>query len=126
MTTMGWGRRSAIAVTLLAAALVAGCGNSGGTSSSGAFQVAFTDERLVSSNQCAVRGNATNGGNVRAQVNLTYEALNGSGAVIGTATASFQVSGFSNFEFTTGSFSNGLSCAAIADFRRSVTDIHDA
>jgi hypothetical protein len=117
---MRWGRRGALTGLLLAAMLVAGCGSSGGTTSSGAFQVVFTDERLqtVSGNRCAVRGNATNSGNVRAQVNLTYDGLNGSGAVIGTATASFQVSAFSNFDFTTGEFSNALSCSAITNFRR--------
>jgi hypothetical protein len=115
-------------VILLAAGVVAGCGSRGGTTSSGGFQVVFSDERLqtVAGNLCAVRGNATNLGNVRARVNLTYEALSASGAVIGTATASFEVSAFSDFDFTTSAFSNGLSCSGISNFRRSQTDISAA
>jgi hypothetical protein len=114
-----------VLLAVLALAALAGCGDKGGTTTSGAFQVAFTDERLdtVQGNLCAVRGNATNVGNVRARVALTYEARDGSGAVIGTATASFEVAPFSNFDFTTTPFSNNSPCSGISSFRRSRTDI---
>jgi hypothetical protein len=119
----GWGL--AVAIGLLAV-VAAGCGSRGGTTGSGAFQVVFTDERLVTlaGNQCAVRGNASNGGNVRAQVDLTYEALSAGGAVIATATASFEVAGFSNNDFTSTSFV--VPCSAISSFRRTRTDIREA
>jgi hypothetical protein len=123
----------------LASSLVAGCGGRGGTTSEGAFQITITNEELetVQGNLCAVRGNATNLGNVRTRVALTYEALNATGAVMGTSTASFEVSGFSNFEFRNARlnsagqpsstvFSNGLACSAIANFRRTRTDVSEA
>ena len=120
--------RLLVLLAVLTLAALAGCGDKGGTSSSGAFQVTFTDERLqtVQGNRCAVRGNATNVGNVRARVGLTYEARDASGAVIGTATASFEVTGFSNFDFTTTPFSNDVPCSAISNFRRSRTDVNAA
>jgi len=67
-------------IIALAAGLVAGCG--GGTSSSGFFDVARTDEKLetVQGNQCAVKGHGANVGNVRAKVDLTYQALSATGA----------------------------------------------
>ncbi len=111
-------------ILLLATAVLGGC--HGGTSSSGVFEVVFTDERLVTASSCAVRGNATNTGNLRARVELSYEAKNASGDVIGTASASFEVSPFSNLEFTTDAFSNGLACAGISSFRRSRTDVTKA
>jgi len=126
-------------VLALAGSLVAGCGSHGGTTSEGAFQVAITDERLetVAGNRCAVRGNATNAGNVRAHVELAYEALNASGVVIGTSSASFEVAAFSNFEFSNAKlnsagqpsstvFTNNLACAGISNFRRVRTDISEA
>jgi hypothetical protein len=131
----GWQVVTGIA---LAAVVAGGCGSRGGTTSSGAFQVTFVDERTESiGNQCAVRGNAQNLGNVRAQVDLTYEALNASGAVIGTSTASFEVTGFSNFEFRNGQtnnlgqpsstvFDSSISCSAISNFRRTQTNIREA
>jgi hypothetical protein len=122
-------------VLVLAGGLIAGCGHSGSTSSGG-FDVNFTDERLetVAGNKCAVRGNATNVGNVRAQVNLAYEAVNSSGAVIGTSTATFQVASFSNFEFSNSKlneagqpsstvFGNNVPCSAISTFRRTQTNV---
>jgi hypothetical protein len=121
-------------IIVLAAGLVAGCG--GGTSSSGFFEVALTDEKLetVQGNQCAVKGHATNVGNLRAKVDLTYEALSATGAVIGTSMASFEVAPFSNFNFANSalnsagqpsstSFTNNLTCAGISNFRRAKTDI---
>ena len=134
---MRWTGRGAMTIAL-AASLLAGCGRSG-TTSSGAFDVNFTDERLetVAGNRCAVKGNATNAGNVRAQVSLAYEALNASGAVIGTSSAAFQVAPFSNFEFSNGKlndasqpsstvFTNDLACSAIATFRRTQTNVTSA
>src|SRR5262249_8903086 len=121
---MGWGRWAVLVA--IAGSMVAGCSH-GGTTSGGAFNVAFTDERLVSAGSgCAVRGNATNTANVRAQVDLAYEAMDAGGTVIATATASFQVGGFSNFEFTSSPFSGGVSCTAISSFRRSQTHVTGA
>lgn len=115
--------RFLVFLAVLALSVIAGCGK-GGTTSSGAFQVTLTDERLQTQGSlCAVRGNATNLGNVRARVALAYEALNASGTVIGTATASFEVAPFSNFDFTTAPFSNNLACSGISNFRRSQTNI---
>lgn len=124
-------------IIVLAAGLVAGCG--GGTSSSGVFEVTLTEERLetVQGNRCAVKGHATNVGNVRANVELTYEALSATGTVIGTSTASFEVAPFSNLDFANSvpnpagqpsstSFTNALACAGISNFRRTKTDITKA
>lgn len=135
---MGW-RWHRVVLLALAGGLVVGCGSRGDTTSEGAFQVVITDERLetVGGNLCAVRGNATNGGNVRARVELEYEAVNATGAVIGTSTASFEVAGFSNFDFRNSKtnsagqpsstvFTNNLSCAGISDFRRVRTNISEA
>ena len=124
---------------LVLLAALASCGGHGGTTSSGAFEVAITDEdlQITGANLCAVEGNATNAGNVRARVELTYEALNASGAVIGTSTASFEVAPFSNFRFgpsklnadgqpSSGTFDNGVACAGISRFRRSRTHVSAA
>ncbi len=118
----------------LAGSILAGCG--GTTSGSGASEVAITEESLetVQGNQCAVKGHATNVGNLRAKVDLTYEALSATGAVIGTSTASLEVAPFSNFDFANSvlnsagqpsstSFTNNLACAGISNFRRAKTDI---
>jgi hypothetical protein len=123
----GRGWQVVVGIVLVAVG-AAGCGSRGGTTSSGAFQVVFTDERLETQpgNQCVVRGNATNAGNVRAQVDLTYEALNATGVVIGTATASFEVAAFSNNDFRSTSFDTGVPCSAIDSFRRTRTDISAA
>ncbi len=117
--------RFLVLLAVLTLSVIAGCGNKGGTTSSGAFQVTLTDERLQTApgNLCAVRGNATNVGNVRARVALTYEALDASGTVIGTTTASFEVAPFSNFDLTTAPFSNNLACSGISNFRRSQTNV---
>jgi hypothetical protein len=133
---MGRYRVLGLALVMMAAAMGAGCG--GGTTSSGGFEVAITAQELQNvGSLCAVKGNATNAGNVTAQVDLTYDAKNAAGAVIGTSTASFQVSGFSNFEFSNSKgnnlgqpsstvFSNGLSCSAISSFERTRTDVKKA
>jgi len=126
-----------VVVVALASGLLAGCG--GGTGSGGVFEVSLTDEDLqtVQGNRCAVKGNATNIGNLTAKVDLTYEALSATGAVIGISTASFEVTGFSNFQFSnsktndTGQpsstlFTNGLACAGISRFKRSETKITKA
>jgi hypothetical protein len=81
-----------------------------------------------------VSGNATNAGNSRARVRITWEAKNSAGTVLGTSTAEFEVAGFSNFRFgnsvlndqgqpSSGVFSNNLSCAAIADIDRTDLDV---
>ncbi len=120
---MGWWWQGAVLI-VLAGSLVAGCWGHGGTTSGGAFDVFFTDERLVrAGNGCAVRGNATNSANARARVELAYEALNASGMVIGTSTASFEVAAFSNFDFTSSAFTNSLSCSAVSSFRRTQTNV---
>jgi hypothetical protein len=128
--------RSGVLVSLLLLAALAGCGGHGGTTSSGAFEVVITDEDLqaVTGNRCGVEGNATNAGNVRARVELTYEALDAMGAVIGTSTGSFEVAPFSNFRFgpsrlnttgqpSSGTFDAAISCADIARFRRTRTRV---
>jgi hypothetical protein len=116
---------SVIPLLALLAIFPAACGKHGGTTSSGAFEVALTDERLqtVQGNSCAVRGHATNVGNVRSRVELTYEARNASGAVIATSTASFEVAPFSDNDFTTSAFDGGVACSGISSFRRSRTNI---
>jgi len=119
-------------VALVASALLAGC--SGGTSSSGVRLVTITGEELeiADGNRCAVRGNATNSGNVSAKVDLAYEARSATGAVIGTSTASFEVAPFSNFEFrhsklnsqgqpSSETFTNDLACDGISNFKRTST-----
>jgi len=128
----GFYRSVAIA---LAAGVVAGC--SGTSTSSGASEVALTDEdkQTVSSNLCAIRGHATNVGNLTVNVTITYQALDGAGAVIGTSLASFQIAPFSNFDFSfakannqgqpsSGPFSNSLACSAISSFKRSNLDVN--
>jgi hypothetical protein len=121
-------RHAFLLLILVAVAVLAGCGKHGGMTSAGAFEVAITDERRqgLAGNLCAIRGNATNVGNVRARVDLTYEARNAAGAVIGMATASFEVAPFSNLDFTSNPFSNNLACSSVADFARTGTDIRDA
>lgn len=122
------------AALALAAGLVTGCGSDSGKG--GGVSVAITGEVLetVAGGLCAVKGNATNIGNLTANVSLTYEAKSPTGVVLGTATATFQVAGLSNFEFRNGKsnhlgqpssvpFSNGLACAGIANFSRTQTDV---
>jgi hypothetical protein len=129
----GW--RAACLLGVLAA--LGGC--EGDSSSSGVSLVTVSREELetVSGGGCAVRGHATNTGNVRARVRLAYEARNAAGAVIGTSTSAFEVAAFSDFEFAFGKgnqdgqpsstpFSNGLACGGIQKFERVDTDVDQA
>lgn len=122
------------ATLTLAAILLAGC--EGDTDSSGFSNVTITgeEEEVVTGNRCAVKGNATNSGNSRARVHITYEAKNSSGTVIATSTADFEVAPFSNFTFrnsvlnsqgqpSSSVFSNNVSCAAIEDIDRKDLDV---
>ena len=76
----------------LAVLLLAGC--EGDSSSKGFSSVTITgeEEQTVPGNRCAVKGRATNTGNRRAHVRITYEAKN-SGNVIATSAAEFEVAG---------------------------------
>ena len=122
---------------VLATGLLAGCSST--STGSGASSVAITDESLqtISGNLCAVKGHATNVGNLTVNVTIQYEALSATGAVIGTSTASFQIAPFSNFDFSnskanqngqpsSGTFSNGLACAGISNFKRTNLDVSRA
>ncbi len=124
-------------LVVMAGAVLAGCG--GTTSSSGGSEVVITDEDLqtVAGNLCAVKGHATNVGNLRINVTIQYEARNATGAVIGTATATFQIAPFSNFDFSnatrnnlgqpsSGAFTNGLACGGISAFKRVNVDVSQA
>jgi len=117
-------------------ALLGALANCTGTSSSsGASEVAITGEDTQSvGNLCAIKGHATNVGNLRVNVSISYEAQNAAGVAIGTSTAFFQIAAFSNFDFgptqsndqgqpSSGTFSNNLSCSAIASFRRTNLDV---
>ena len=117
----------------LAALLLAGC--EGDSSSRGFSSVTITgeEEQVVPGNRCAVRGHATNSGNRRAHVRITYEAKN-SGNVIATSVAEFDVAGFSNFDFANNvansqgvpsstAFVPPVSCAAIDDIDRTDLDV---
>jgi hypothetical protein len=121
----------------LTGGVMAGCG--GTTSSSGASEVAVTRESLetIPGNLCAVKGHATNVGNLTIDVTIAYEAKDAAGATIGTSTASFRVAAFSDFDFgnstlnnrgqpSSGPFSNGLACSGISDFKRVDVDVDDA
>jgi hypothetical protein len=72
MRYAGWG----VAAPGLAGLLIAGCESD--TDSGGLASITITDEdeEVVSGNRCAVSGNATNAGNSRARVRITYEAKN--------------------------------------------------
>jgi hypothetical protein len=117
----------------LAVILLAGC--EGDSSPSGLSNVAITgeEEQVVPGNRCAVKGHATNSGNRRAHVRITYEAKN-SGNVIATSVAEFDVAGFSNFDFgnsvansqglpSSSAFVPPVSCAAIDDIDRTDLDV---
>ena len=122
--------------TLLVGLLV-GCGGGHSSHSSNSATatsaVSITSEQLTlamgSANLCAVKGTATNGGSQTVRVTVAYEALDPSDRVIGSSTASFDVSGFSTFTFSqetrnadgqpsSSTFSNGLSCRSVWNFRR--------
>ena len=117
----------------LAALLLAGCESD--TSSKGLSSVTITGEaeESVPGNLCAVKGHATNTGNRRAHVRITYEAKN-SGNVIAMSTAEFDVAGFSNFDFahsvqnsqgqpSSSAFIPPVSCATIDDIHRKDLDV---
>jgi hypothetical protein len=74
-------------------------------------------------------------GNLTVNVTISYQAQDGSGAVIGTSAASFQIASFSNFDFSfakannqgqpsSSPFSNNLACSAISSFKRSNLDVN--
>ena len=130
---MRYGARGAVALGL-ASLLVSGCESD--TDSGGLASITITDEdeESVPGNRCAVSGNATNTGNQRARVRITWNAKNGQGAVIATSTADFEVAPFSNFQFgntngnsqgqpSSGAFVPPVSCAAIADIDRTDLDV---
>jgi hypothetical protein len=125
---------SGVATVSLASLLLAGCGSD--SSSSGFASVTLTgeEEETVAGNRCAVKGHATNAGNNRARVRVTWEGKDAQGMVIATSTAEFEVAGFSNFDFgntklnsqgqpSSSVFSNNVSCAAIQDVDRKDLDV---
>ena len=129
---MRYGASSAV-IAGVAVVLFAGC--EGDSSSRGFSSVTITgeEEQTVSGNRCAVRGHATNAGNRRARVRITYEAKS-SGNVIATSVAEFEVAPFSNFDFannvnnnqgqpSSGAFVPPVSCAAIDDIDRRDLDV---
>ena len=112
---------------------LAGCESD--TSSKGLSSVTITGEgeEGVAGNRCAVKGHATNTGNRRAMVRITYEAKN-SGNVLATSTAEFEVAPFSNFDFansvqnsqgqpSSSAFIPPVSCATIDDIDRKDLDV---
>jgi hypothetical protein len=128
--------RGFVSYCLLLALIGALANCSGTSSSSGASEVAITDEDLesVAGNLCAVKGHATNVGNLTVRVRIDYEARNATGMAIGTSTASFQIAPFSNFDFgfaknndqgqpSSGVFSNNLACSSISSFKRTNVDV---
>jgi hypothetical protein len=117
----------------MAVVLFAGC--EGDTSSKGFSNVTITgeEEQTVPGNRCAVRGHATNTGNRRARVRITYEGKSSSN-VIATSVAEFEVAPFSNFDFannvansqgqpSSGAFVPPVSCAAIDSIDRKNLDV---
>ena len=87
-----------VAMAGLMVLMLGGCESD--TSSKGFSSVTITgeEEQTVQGNLCAVRGHATNTGNRRARVRVTYEGKSG-GNVIATSVAEFEVAPFSNFDF---------------------------
>ena len=121
------------AIAGMAVVLLAGCESDSSSKGSSSVGITGEEEQTVAGNGCAVRGHATNTGNRRARVRITYEAKN-SGNVIATSVAEFEVAPFSNFDFannvansqgqpSSGAFVPPVSCAAIDDFDRRDLDV---
>jgi hypothetical protein len=121
------------AIAGLAVALLAGCESDSSSRGFSSVTITGEEEQTVSGNLCAVRGHATNTGNRRARVRITYEAKN-SGNVIATSVAEFEVAAFSNFDFannvannqgqpSSGVFVPPVSCATIDDIDRKSLDV---
>jgi hypothetical protein len=122
-----------VAMAGLMVLMLGGCESD--TSSKGFSSVTISgeEEQTVQGNLCAVRGHATNTGNRRARVRITYEGKSG-GTVIATSVAEFEVAPFSNFDFannvansqgqpSSGVFVPPVSCAAIEDIDRRDLDV---
>jgi hypothetical protein len=109
----------------LTALFLVGC--EGDSSSKGFSSVTITDEEktVVPVNRCAIKGHATNTGNRRAHVRITYEGKK-SGTVIATSSADFEVAAFSNFNFTSSAFVPPVSCGTIDDVDRKSLDVEAA
>jgi hypothetical protein len=128
-------QRSATILGTTALLLLAGCGSD--TSSTGFSSVTITQEQreTLAGNRCAIKGHATNAGNNRAHVQISYDAKDAQGTVIATSTAEFEVAPFSNFDFansvlnnqgqpSSSAFTNNVSCGSISDFHRTNLDVH--
>ena len=120
----------------LATLLLTGCESDSSDGGFSSVTITREEEEAVPGNRCAVKGNATNSGNRRARVRITYEAKN-SGNVIATSVAEFEVAPFSNFDFrnsvqnsqgqpSSGAFFPPVSCATIDDIDRTDLDVEAA
>jgi hypothetical protein len=121
------------AIAGMAVVLLAGCESDSSTKGFSSVSITGEEEQTVAGNLCAVRGHATNTGNRRARVRITYDAKN-SGNVIATSVAEFEVAPFSNFDFannvansqgqpSSDTFVPPVSCAAIDDISRRDLDV---
>ena len=121
------------AIAGMAVVLLAGCESASSSKGFSSVSITGEEEQTVAGNLCAVRGHATNTGNRRARVRITYDAKN-SGNVIATSVAEFEVAPFSNFDFannvansqgqpSSGTFVPPVSCAAIDDISRRDLDV---
>ena len=121
------------AIAGMAVALLAGCESDSSSKGFSSVTITGEEEQTVSGNLCAVRGHATNTGNRRARVRITYEAKN-AGNVIATSVAEFEVAAFSNFDFannvpnsqgqpSSGVFVPPVSCATIDNIDRKNLDV---
>jgi hypothetical protein len=116
-----------------AVVLFAGCETDSSSRGFSSVSITGEEEQAVAGNLCAVRGHATNTGNRRARVRITYEGKS-SGNVIATSVAEFEVAPFSNFDFannvansqgqpSSSAFVPPVSCAAIDDIERRDLDV---